>query len=156
MKVIFLDFDGVLNSADFRESVADYYSEFIDESRMPLLRKLVELTGAEIVLTTTWRHHWFKDNTDCNNDTEKINKIFGKYGLQIYNKTGSYNENRNFEISMFLCCNNVENYVIIDDVDFNWSEENRRHFVKTDDSGQGLDEKSVRQAVEILGLKSDN
>lgn len=150
MKVIFLDFDGVLNNAEYRNSVPNYYSNFIDESRMPFLKQIIEETGAVIVLTTTWRMYWDKCEFQVSEDTQKINNIFDKYGLTIYSKTDTFDENRNFEISLWLCRNEVENYVILDDIDFRWSEENRKHFVKTDDGNQGLDEQTTNLAIRIL------
>lgn len=53
MKVIFLDFDGVLNSRSFRA----VRSDIIDEKHMTFLRRIVEATGAGIVLSTSWRVH---------------------------------------------------------------------------------------------------
>ena len=150
MKVIFLDFDGVLNCSSYRENAVDYFNNFIDETRLPLLREIVDKTGAMIVLTTTWRLYWNREVETESCIASRINDTFSRHGLTIYNKTGNYNENRNFEISMFLCCNDVENYVILDDIDFNWSEENRRRFVQTDDSGYGLDEAAVKKCIEVL------
>ena len=58
MKVIFLDIDGVLNSIKFdRLRMRDGRSDFIDESRLPLLKQIVDSTNAVIVLSTTWRVH---------------------------------------------------------------------------------------------------
>lgn len=150
MKVIFLDFDGVLNNARYRNSVPDYYSNFIDESRMPFLKQIVEETGAVIVLTTTWRMYWDENTVRTSEYTQKINSIFTKYGLTIYSKTDTFDENRNFEISLWLCRNEVENYVILDDVDFRWCNENRKHFIKTDDDNKGLDEQTTNLAIRIL------
>ncbi len=149
-KVIFLDFDGVLNNADYRDTVKDYYNNFIDETRMPYLKRIVNETGAVIVLTTTWRLFWNENSTYFLENTQKINRIFEKYGLKVYSKTDFYEEKRNFEISLWLCEHSVENYVILDDIDFGWSEENRRHFVQTDDSREGLDERTTQLAINIL------
>lgn len=150
MKVIFLDFDGVLNSAEYRNSVSDYYNNFIDESRMPFLQQIVEETGAVIVLTTTWRMYWDECDVGVSEDTQKTNNIFAKFGLKIYSKTDTFDKKRNFEISLWLCKNEVENYVILDDIDFHWSEENRKHFVKTDDDNRGIDEQTTNLAIRIL------
>lgn len=117
---------------------------------MPFLKQIVEETGAVIVLTTTWRMCWDAYDVRVAEDTRKINNMFAKYGLTIYSKTDTFDENRNFEISLWLCRNEVENYVILDDLEFHWSEENRRHFVKTDDDNQGLDEQTTNLAIRIL------
>lgn len=149
-KVIFLDFDGVLNNSAFRDAVDDYYESFIDETRMPLLRKIVDKTGAMIVLTTTWRHYWTSDRSKASFTSKKIDSVFEKYGMKIYSKTEAYGEQRDLEVRLFLCKNDVESYVILDDIDFGWSPENYRRFVKTCDTDAGLDEEAVCKTIEIL------
>ena len=121
---------------------------------MPFLKKIVDETGAVIVLSTTWREYWDEEGFIDPKNTKKINDIFAKYGLKIYSKTDTFDENRNFEITLWLCRNKIENYVILDDVDFRWSDENRIHFVKTDDSKLGLDESATKLAIEILCNKT--
>ena len=150
MNVIFLDFDGVLNSADFRDSVEDYYNNFIDETRMPILGRIVRQTDAVIVLSTTWKVMWEKDAERNTEGGKAIDEIFGRYGMSIYSKTECADDDRNFEIFLWLCNHEVENYVILDDLDFRWSEENRRHFVKTYDERCGLDDEAADRAIEIL------
>ena len=49
MNVVFLDFDGVLNSRRFRASTFD----MIDEKHMVFLDRIVKATGAKIVLGKT-------------------------------------------------------------------------------------------------------
>lgn len=50
MDVIFLDFDGVLNDRSFRVT----RSGIIDEKHMTFFHRIVEATGARIVLSTSW------------------------------------------------------------------------------------------------------
>lgn len=138
MKVIFLDFDGVLNSAKYRESVEDYHSNFIDERKLEMLAVLVEETGAEIVLTTQWRLHWNEGDVQEHPDGYRINELFAKYGMKIYSKTECFGNNRNLEVADWLARHDVDNYVIFDDIDFFWSESNRMHFIKTNDAKDGL------------------
>ena len=60
MKVIFLDIDGVLNSRAYdRKRNWDELTN-IDESRLPLVKNIVDETGARIVLSSTWKTHWDK------------------------------------------------------------------------------------------------
>ena len=150
MKVIFLDFDGVLNSRNYRETVEDYYENYIDESRLFLIKYIVEKTGAVIVLTTTWRHYWDKKDCISFDETIKINKIFKKYGLEIYSKTNSFDEDRDYEIRDWVKNNNPEKFVILDDVEYNWSSEISKCFVQTNDEIEGLDEDSTQKAIDIL------
>ena len=150
MKIIFLDFDGVLNCRRYRENCLNYYEDYIDESRMYLLKYIVDKTGAKIVLTTTWRMYWDSSCPDGYEEAQKINNIFAKYGLEIYSKTNNYEENRDFEITMWIAENNIKQYVILDDNDFGWSKLNREHFVQTDDEKDGLDEEQVQKAIDIL------
>ncbi len=138
MKVIFLDFDGVLNCARYRFSVADYHSNFIDETRLKLLADFVKETGAEIVLTTQWRLHWNEGEKQNHPDGDIINALFAKYGLKICSKTEYLDNNRDLEVADWLVRHKVENYVIFDDVDCFWMELNRAHFVKTNDAKDGL------------------
>ena len=55
-KIIFLDIDGVLNSMDYFEQTKDCkgYTE-INPEKVKLLKEIVDRTGAEIVLSSTWR-----------------------------------------------------------------------------------------------------
>ena len=67
MRIIFLDIDGVLNSEewfDSEEYISNKYIEIngmscnneINEEFVKNLKDIVEHTGAEIVLCSTWRH----------------------------------------------------------------------------------------------------
>ena len=74
MKLIFLDIDGVLNcratyekarkTFDFSDPTMSrelYYKSLIDPSMLGLLNGLVERSGAEIVLSSTWRRMFSND-----------------------------------------------------------------------------------------------
>lgn len=155
MKVIFLDFDGVLNSAKYRESVEDYHSNFVDERKLEMLADFVREVNAEIVLSTQWRLHWNEDDTQEHPDGYRINELFAKYGMKIYSKTESFGNNRNLEVADWLARHEVENYVIFDDFDFFWSEVNRAHFVKTNDAKDGLTEYEIGTARLIFNKNKE-
>lgn len=56
VKLVFLDFDGVLNSqAFFREDRSRYMSTRLDRSAVARVSRIVERTGAKIVVSSTWR-----------------------------------------------------------------------------------------------------
>ena len=151
MKVIFLDIDGVLNTESYRENPeVDYFENPISEVHMHLLKYLVKQTGAKIVLSSTWREYWECGTTQFDSFGDYINRLFGKYGLEIFDKTPELRD-RDDEITEWLNKHqdNIENYVIIDDFDFDWSESNGNHLVKTSDE-LGIDEASVEKAIKIL------
>lgn len=154
MKVIFLDIDGVLNSRAYdRKRNWDEQTD-IDETRLPLVKEIIERTGAEIVLSSTWREHWSQDISKCDSDGEYITRTFKKFGLEIYDKTpdiGRYAERRD-EINCWLEAHpgEVDSFVIIDDYRYGWKELNA-NFVKTNPNlGLGLEQEHVEKAVEIL------
>ena len=62
MKVIFLDFDGVLNWHGFLSGIRPVngsgeldYAAMLDPSRVALLNQICEQTGAVVVVSSTWR-----------------------------------------------------------------------------------------------------
>lgn len=65
-KYLFLDFDGVLNTANYakrlkREGI-DLYDEFgpmFDPATIANLKRIIDETGCKIVLSSTWRNEGF-------------------------------------------------------------------------------------------------
>ena len=125
MNVIFLDIDGVLNN---RDTFIRRYKEYlktkvltleIDEEKVELLKSIVEITGYNIVLSSSWRIFFEKkDNIIIANHSKvlKLNSLLKKYGMYIYDMT-PYDTNRNrfLEIKQYLLSNNISNYIILDD-----------------------------------------
>lgn len=157
MKVIFLDIDGVLNSRIYDRQRDWTKQTEIDETRLPLVKKIVEETGAEIVLSSTWRQHWEREEKLCDGDGVYLNEVFGKFGLKIFDKTpdlGLFAE-RNEEINLWLksAKEEIENFVIIDDYSYDWGKASA-HFVKTRPKfGHGIEEEHVQKAIKILKKK---
>ena len=149
MKVIFLDFDGVLNSAKYLLN-HEGYGVVIDPERMRLLKQIVDTTGARVVLSTSWREHWEKDPTKCNNTGVLINDIFGNCGLQIWDKTPELHTRREIEIKSWLDKHpEVKNFVVLDDRLLSAPYLNG-HAIKTSNYFDGLDELDVQKAIDIL------
>lgn len=154
MKVIFLDIDGVLNSRRYDASRDKNGLTNIDETRLPLVKKIVDATLAKIVLSSTWREDWEKDPRLCRDDGVYINETFEKYGLQVYDKTPYLGlcAQRRDEVNKWLSDtdDDIESFVIIDDYRFGWAELSDR-LVKTNPNfGLGLEEEHAQKAVEIL------
>lgn len=147
MKVLFLDFDGVLNSQDYRDRYGSMGAG-IDKSKMPLLKRLVDSTDAKIVIITSLREYWDKNSDKCDYFGKVINETFAEYGLEIYGKTPvSESGMREDDIRDWICENpGIKNYVAIDDGAL-FAKFLVGHFVQPKD---GLEEEHVEKAVEIL------
>ena len=145
MKVIFLDIDGVLNHHNFyinRSNQSIYqnypYSEF-DPISVSLLNRIVDETGAKIVLSSDWRFQ---------ND---ISDIFRKIGLpDIYSTTCDVPRQRKDEINIYLETHrNIENYIILDDIS-DFYDEQKQHLVQTYAGKDGLNETLTIKAINML------
>lgn len=149
LKVIFLDFDGVLNSAKYLLGCGDC-GMAIDPTRMVLLKQIVDATDAKIVLSTSWREHWSKDMMNCDSTGVLINSIFSTYGLQIFDKNPELHKGRETEIKSWLDAHpEVKSFVVLDDRLLNADYLNG-HFIKTSNYFDGLDEMDVQKAIAIL------
>ena len=152
LKIIFLDIDGVLNSEQYDE-IRTKEQGNIDETRLPLLKYLVENTGAEIVLCSTWRKHWDKEEALCDKVGMELNDRFQSYGLTIMDKTPLISDaQRALEIQAWLNLHSesVENYVILDDNLWGWGDL-ISHLVRTSPRDRrGLEEEHIQKAIEIL------
>lgn len=126
MKILFLDIDGVLNSREYDRRRNWNEQTDIDETRLPLVKEIIDKTGAKIVLISTWRNHWDRDESLCDEDGMYINRLFSKYGLVIYDKTPDFGllSKRKDEVNAWLSkyADEVERFVILDDYRFGWDD----------------------------------
>ena len=151
MKVIFLDIDGVLNHQSHYEWLMTTdeptlmqrtypYTEFNPKS-CQLLKEIIEETGAQIVVSSSWRL-----------DGEKrLNSLFKHFGLpKIYSITPCLNTMRGLEIGAWLASHpEVTNYVILDD-DEDMCEHQLPFYIKTNPYGDGLNEEVKERAIQLL------
>lgn len=148
MKVVFLDFDGVLNTDSYIRSCG-YDGLILDPSKMRLLKKIIESTDAKIVLTTSWKEHWEKDSTKCDASGKLMNTVFARYGLEIFDKIPHMKE-REDGIANWLDANpEAKNYVILDDFALEGNMISG-HLVRTSAFRDGLEDEHMRQAIQIL------
>lgn len=151
MKVIFLDIDGVLNSYVYDRERTENDGN-IDKTRLLLLKRLVDDTGAKIVLSSSWRIHWDKCFDKCDDIGKEINSVFSSVGLEIYDKTlkDGYHE-RYDEIRTWLNEKpDVERFVIFDDNGYGWGDLSD-NFIQTNYRiGRGLEQRHIEKAYEIL------
>lgn len=145
MKVLFLDFDGVLNTEKYVKNCG-YFGVVIDPEKLENLKQIVDETGAKIVLTISWREHWGEPLHDETGD--EIDRIFKSVGMKIFGKTPKL-INREDEIDQWLKTNSgVTSFAVLDDM-FLSAPFLNDFFVKTS-SHRGLDEQATRKALEIL------
>ena len=120
MKVIFLDFDGVMDTAYYGHILGKeglpYHDEFgavFDPNCVGYLKEIIEKTGAEIVVTSSWKSLMsFVEMLDM---WEKR----GLPGVLIdMTSTTSTCRNRGDEIDAWLKeCKTECEYIILDDID---------------------------------------
>lgn len=154
MKAIFLDIDGVLNSRAYDRERNWNEQTDVDETRMPLLKRIADESGAKIILSSTWREHWDKDPALCDVDGAYLNKIFAKYGLRIHDKTPDFGRgaDRPDEINGWLgsAREKIEKFVIIDDYRYVWGSLSENVVQTEPVTGLGLEEEHVLKAIAIL------
>ena len=147
MKIIFLDIDGVLNTSSTLPNNSVSSSEIlnprIETALIEKVNKIVEKTGAEVVLSSSWR---------CGYNLKQIEKLFKERGARfdLNNKTPVLVYERDQEIRQWLSNNVVESFVILDDMASagNGFEDN---FILISD---GLTDANMEQAINILRFGS--
>ena len=148
-KIIFLDVDGVLNSEEFARWLWDNHEkkyrgyEMLDQKAILNLQDIVFITGAEIVLSSSWRISTTR--------TKQLKEQLLPYGLTIIDRTISdARSNRGEEIKEWLSRHpEVDHFVILDDDDEFEDDSLKNNFVKTTFE-EGLLEQHAAKAIEIL------
>ena len=139
MKIIFLDIDGVLNNYDTLTD-ENWNERKWEPNLVEMLKRIIKETGAEIVLSSTWRR--IESYCDIIKNDMKINYI---------GKTPVLWKKRGIEIQTWLDENpGVEKFVILDDdsdmvhlMD---------HLLQTDGEF-GLTEEIADEAIEMLNKR---
>ncbi len=157
MKILFLDFDGVTNSAQYRENPDFLYVESpIERSKMPYIKEIVDLTGAKIILTTTWRNYWSADGKHIDRIGDFIDKIFSEFGMKVTGKTPERNFfRRDEEICYWIRehSEKIESFCILDDLEELFLDETiRKHLVLTNPE-IGISNNNVKAAIKILNTE---
>jgi len=159
MRVIFLDVDGVLNCEG---TFKDIYYEWkktgvrrteLDEKKVALLKDIIDLTGSEIVLSSTWRLGFDDKLNPTRTETKDLVKMFNEYGITILDRTKHLGTRRGVEIREWLSRHeDVEDFVILDD-DTDMEEYTNTNLVKTSFYGEGLTEEHFDIIKEKFNIK---
>ena len=150
-KIIFLDVDGVLNSEEFSRWLWDNHEkkyrgyELLDQRAILCLQDIVFVTGAEIVLSSSWRISSLR--------TKQLKEQLLPYGLEIIDHTFSdARGERGDEIKEWLSRNpDVSHYVILDDD--NDMSDIKDHLIQTT-FYKGLLPEHAAKAIEMLTTKN--
>lgn len=152
MKVIFIDVGGVLNSVHYCRSCNNNQDAFVNPKLVRNLKKIINKTGAKVVLTETYKGVINKSKGYY------LKKVFKEYDIEIYDYTLRTGMEKCIDIQEWLNHNrNVTNIVILDD------NSDMRHFteylVKTKSYTkvpflwhftEGLCNKKVKEVIRIL------
>jgi len=158
-KIIFLDIDGVLNVIP-RD--VDKYGQIFHEHFTNNLRLIINETGADIVISSTWKMSGLKVMINMWEERGLPGKVVGitktvdeviNLGIAPYYDLVS----RGDEIELYIKENNISKYCIIDDND-DFLEHQMEYVVNTSDNhshsdsikGYGLTEICANKVIEIL------
>jgi HAD domain in Swiss Army Knife RNA repair proteins len=169
-KIIFLDIDGVLNpqhymnclhkiwKASFSEIKSqDDFGDLFFEHNCDALQMIVDATGADIVISSTWRLAGGIKMKELWMHRKLAGKIIGITPTEVQvvesGKAEFYDAVcRGMEIAHWIDTNNFKgNYVIIDDTE-DMLKLQEPFFVKTN-SWVGLTYKDAKKAIDILNTK---
>lgn len=151
--IIFLDFDGVINSAKFINDYLDqfkqptektyYITEHIDAIAIQRVNKIVEALNAKVVISSAWRKAYCLD---------KLCKILESKGFsgEIIGETEILNKDRGIEIQTWMDRNNIsaDRVLILDDND-NMRHLSHRLILTSFDTG--ITDEHVQKAMELFG-----
>jgi len=163
MKVLFLDIDGVLNTKYWytqmdRNTPKDKYGYAFDPNSVANLKRIVEDTGAEIVISSSWKCMGLSQMEDMWRDRNLPGRIIGITpnsvsdemllnadidSIELFHIRGE-------EIKEWLMkhAKRVSSYAIIDDMD-NMLPEQQSHFVQTNPE-VGITEGDADTIITIL------
>ena len=162
-KVIFLDIDGVLNTGWWysqmdRNTPKDKYGYAFDPISVANLKKILDETGAEIVISSSWKSFGLTELETMWHDRGLPGRLIGITPNTVsdellLNADLDHMELfsiRGMEIKEWLDKHGkkVSHYVIIDDMD-NMLPEQKPHFVQTNPE-VGITDKNADEAIMML------
>lgn len=153
MKIIFLDFDGVMDTAYYDHMLSkqglpgnDPYGTVFDPNCVHNLRRIIDNTGADIVVSSSWKHFM---------TYKEFLEMWDARGLPGFvtdvTPIPEMRRNRGDEIDAWLNECNVEcQYVIIDDLDGSNFNEHQIPRLLVVNPFFGLDEDTAKRAIYLL------
>ncbi len=154
LKLIFLDVDGVLNCSSTKDTCGVYVG--IEDKKVELLKQIVDTTKAKIVLASTWRYTWFKEDYLKSEQDDLANYLddkLNKYGLSITDKIDDEAIGRGQGILEYVNNHNVkmDDFIVIDDEMFDYKETKlTKNLIQTSYDKGGLQLKHISKAINRL------
>ena len=158
MKIIFLDFDGVMDTeyydhilSEAGKPISDEYGLLFDPECVKNLKYIIDNTDADIVVSSTWKDDMsYKEILD-------MWKYRGLPGFVTDVTPTTAQHNRGDEIDAWLKeCHEECNYVIIDDLDAGNFNEHQIPRLLIVNPIFGLDEYTAERAIKILNVPPNN
>lgn len=161
-KIIFLDFDGVLNTEHYQgllhyqgEPWQDEHGAFFDPNAVKQLRRIIDATGADIVIESSWKYL----GLDAMKELWKVRNLPGRVIDITPSSVSDEYLLKNLDTTM-LHCKGMEiaswlseqaediRYVIIDD-EYVILDSQLPHFILTNPY-EGITEEQTNRAISIL------
>ena len=157
MKIIFLDFDGVITTAES--------SYRIDPDKCNMIKEICDATDASIVISSSWRMSDLEKTIEAITNEEIVygnqpftipERVVGVTNRMYSCKYGVADERygvcRGVEIDRYIVDHpEITNYVILDD-DMDMLLTQKDNFIQTD-GYDGISNKDVIKAIKILNKK---
>lgn len=157
LKIIFLDFDGVLQIEKYDDpwmgtsplldgySDRDVYGLLFDKGCVLRLAQLIEKTQAKIVISSSWRFEGKEAMFNLWNDRNMPGAIID---ITAFDDDYQNQLSRGAYIQHWLDDTDVDHYVILDDVD-NMLDHQKEHLVLTNYK-MGFQEEDLERAIQIM------
>lgn len=164
-KILFLDLDGVLNTARWHEQakgdqLKDDYGYTFDPTAVANLAEIIERTGADIVISSSWKYSGLSTLLDMWSDRALPGRVID---ITPDTESDDFLLNADLENIEFLSCKgyeikewlsthgkNVSRYAILDD-EQEMLPEQQSHFVRTNPA-VGITEEDTEKAITILNV----
>ena len=165
-KIVFLDIDGVLNTEHYQgllqyqgKSWQDEYGAFFDPNAVKQLKRIIDATGADIVVESSWKYL----GLDVMKELWKVRNLPGRkiditpssisdeylFNIDLDNLDASMLHCKGIEIASWLAEQTEDiRYVIIDD-EYVILESQLPHFILTNPY-EGITEEQAERTISIL------
>lgn len=155
-KIIFLDFDGVMDTLRYFDileskgrSICDKYGSIFDPICVDNLRHIIDVTNACIVVSSSWKYFMsLQDLEEMWKERALPGEVIGMTPFELRNHRG-------YEIEAWLDMQEQKpEYVIIDDLPQEEFNKDQISHLAIAHPQNGLDIVTAKRAIEILTNKS--